>query len=131
MITRRHARKLRESIVAASATLSDDDALDSKELYDWWSGDGIRYVTDQRLRYGEDLWRVLQPHTSQPTWTPDVTPSLYAKVLTGDVPLPWVQPSSTNPYMKGDRVTHVDHTWESEIDNNVWEPGIYGWKQIE
>ena len=43
----------------------------------------------------------------------------------------WAQPDSTNPYMKGDRVTHNGHTWESDIDNNVWEPSVYGWTQID
>ena len=38
----------------------------------------------------------------------------------------WEQPESTNPYMKGDKVKHNDKTWVSDIDNNVWEPGVYG-----
>jgi hypothetical protein len=32
--------------------------------------------------------------------------------------------------MKGDRVTHNDQTWESTVDNNVWEPGVYGWQVV-
>lgn len=36
----------------------------------------------------------------------------------------WVQPDSTNGYAKGDRVTHLGKTWESDYDGpNVWEPG--------
>ena len=42
----------------------------------------------------------------------------------------WEQPDSTNPYMMGDKVTHNEKTWESTVDNNVWEPGVYGWFQI-
>ena len=38
----------------------------------------------------------------------------------------WEQLDSTNPYMTGDKVTHNRKTWESEIDNNVWEPGVEG-----
>ena len=41
----------------------------------------------------------------------------------------WEQPDSTNPYMKGDKVTHGGKTWVSDIDNNVWEPGVYGWSE--
>ena len=48
--------------------------------------------------------------------------------------LPWVQPDSTNPYAKGDKVTHIGKTWESLVDNNVWEPGAVGtenlWKEV-
>ena len=45
-----------------------------------------------------------------------------------DIP-EWVQPDSTNPYRKGDKVVHNGKTWESTIDNNVWEPGVYGWAE--
>ena len=44
---------------------------------------------------------------------------------------PWEQPESTNPYMKGDKVTHAGRTWVSTIDNNVWEPGVYGWEETD
>lgn len=44
---------------------------------------------------------------------------------------PWVQPvpgSGTNePYPKGAKVTHKDQRWTSNLDGNVWEPGVYGW----
>lgn len=48
---------------------------------------------------------------------------------TGDEVAEWVQPDSTNPYMTGDRVLHNGSTWESTVDNNVWEPGVYGWAE--
>ena len=77
------------------------------------------------------MYRCLQPHTSQIGWEPDVAASLWAKVLTSttDV-LPWEQPSSTNPYMAGDRVIWDGKVWESEIDGNVWMPGVYGWREV-
>ena len=47
----------------------------------------------------------------------------------------WEQPDSTNPYITGDRVKHNGKTWESLVDNNVWEPGAQGtealWKVVE
>lgn len=49
---------------------------------------------------------------------------------TGGEDAEWVQPDSTNPYMMGDRVLHNGNTWESTVDNNVWEPGVYGWEQV-
>jgi hypothetical protein len=74
----------------------------------------------------------LTSHLSQADWTPDTAPSLFAKVLIPDVneiPM-WEQPDSTNPYMTGDKVRHNDKTWISNYDNNVWEPGIYGWEEV-
>lgn len=61
---------------------------------------------------------------------------LYVEVVTSEPEEPtgeevaeWVQPDSTNPYMTGDRVLHNGSTWESTVDNNVWEPGVYGWAE--
>lgn len=69
----------------------------------------------------------------QADWTPDVSSSLFAKVLIPDenVVSEWEQPDSTNPYMTGDKVTHNGKTWISTCDNNVWEPGVYGWTEEE
>ena len=93
-----------------------------------WDGAGHAYEVGNLVSHGYVLYRCLQAHTSQPGWAPDVAVSLWAKVLADkDEPQPWVQPESTNPYMKGDRVTHNGHTWVSDVDNNVWEPGVYGW----
>ena len=37
---------------------------------------------------------------------------------------------STNSYAKGDKVTYNGKTWVSEVDNNIWEPGVYGWEEV-
>ena len=65
-------------------------------------------------------------------WTPTEAPSLFAKVLIPDPDVipKWEQPDSTNPYSKGDKVTHAGKTWESDLDGNVWAPGVYGWTEI-
>ncbi len=86
------------------------------------------------VEHNEALYTVLQSHQSQEDWTPDVSPSLFAPLLTsptGEV-LEWVQPESTNPYMKGDRVKYNGKTYESLIDNNVWSPEAYpaGWVEV-
>lgn len=126
------ARMLRAVIEQTAETLTDTDALNAPELFPVWSGDGVNYTTGQRLYRNGELVKVLQDHTSQNDWLPESAPSLYTKVLTsidGTI-LEWVQPDSTNPYMKGDKVTHAGKTWISDIDNNVWEPGVYGWSEI-
>lgn len=100
-------------------------------FYPEWES-GRTYAVGYRVRYGGPLYRCLQAHTSQPTWTPTGAPSLWARMLVPDpdVVPEWEQPDSTNPYMRGDRVTHDGKTWESAIDNNVWEPGVYGWEVV-
>lgn len=123
-------------IKAARETADDKTALNAKELYKEWAA-GIEVKVGERLRYKDVLYKVLQNHTTQETWTPTDAPSLFAKVLIPDDSeiYPWEQPDSTNPYMKGDKVTHNGKTWESLIDNNTWEPGVVGteslWKEVE
>lgn len=117
------------------AMVDDGAALLLTEYYPVWSGDSVEYKKDYRLTYNGTLYKVLQDHTSQASWTPEAAPSLFAKVLTSDdgTPLPWEQPGSTNPYMKGDKVLYNGKVYESLIDNNVWAPDAYpqGWKQID
>ena len=115
-------------------SIKDDVALKIPDVFPAWSGDGVEYKKDTKLTYNGVLYKVLQGHTSQPDWTPEAAPSLFAKVLTSDdgTPLPWEQPGSTNPYMKGDKVLYNDKVYESLIDNNVWSPEAYpaGWKEV-
>ena len=85
-----------------------------------------------RVRFDGVLYRVLQDHISQENWTPTAAPSLFAKVLIPDPDVipEWEQPDSTNPYQVGDKVTHNGKIWENVTANNVWEPGVYGWVEV-
>ena len=125
------AKVIRAAMDAAAAALTDDEALKAAALYPAWSAQDT-YDAGERVRFDGTLYKCLQPHAAQPDWTPTAAPSLWAKVLVSDTgePLPWEQPDSTNPYMKGDKVTHGGKTWVSAIDNNVWEPGVYGWEVL-
>lgn len=127
-----YARQLRPLIEKAAQSLTDKEALDAVALYPKWSGEGVEYEAGLRVRYENVLYSVLQNHTSQPGWTPPAAPSLFAKVLIPDPSVipEWEQPSSTNPYMKGDKVRHNGKIWGSLIDNNVWEPGAVGTESL-
>lgn len=131
-MTIEQARLYRAAIVKAAEALNDEDALSAPMLFERWSGDGVAYTTGTRLYYNGVLYKVLQDHTSQASWSPSDAPSLFAKVLIPDPQVipEWKQPDSTNPYMTGDKVTHNGKTWVCDIDNNVWEPGVYGWSEI-
>lgn len=128
------ARKLRPLIEKAAISLDDIDALEAIQLYPNWSGDGVQYKIDDRVRYEGVLYKVLQAHTSQSGWTPALAASLFAKVLIPDenVIPEWQQPDSTNAYMIGDKVMFEGHVYESTINNNVWSPAAYpgGWSLI-
>lgn len=67
-------------------------------------------------------------------WSPEVYPAGWKK--NGDVPKPdeypeWVQPAGAHDaYSKGAKVSHNQKHWQSDVDSNVWEPGVYGWTEL-
>ena len=121
-----------------SESNTDEQALEVQSLYPDWEEieEGTTLSVGMRVNYQEILYKVLQQHKKQSTWNPVDAPSLFAKVLIPDPSVipEWEQPDSTNPYMKGDKVTHNGQTWESLVDGNVWEPGAVGteslWKVV-
>lgn len=130
--TASQAQKYRQLINKAADNLTDDDAAYAPMIFERWEPDKD-YVVGKRLCHQDKLYKVLIAHTSQTTWTPDVSPSLFAEVLIPDPTVipEWMQPSSTNPYMKGDKVRHNNKAWISTIDYNVYEPGVYGWDEVQ
>ena len=130
-MTLEEAKAIIDALVTLRNSAEDEQALKASALYPKWKV-GTDYQKDKRVLYNNILYKVLADHTSQADWAPDVAPSLFAKVLIPDknVIPEWEQPESTNPYSKGDMVTHNGKTWRSTIDGNVWEPGVYGWEEI-
>lgn len=131
-MTRAEAEAMIADLVKLRDLATDEQALAVPALYPAWRS-GVTYTAGQRLLYNSVLYKVLQDHTSQETWTPEAAPSLFAKVLIPDETVipEWEQPDSTNPYRMGDKVKHNGKTWVSDIDNNVWEPGVYGWTEVQ
>lgn len=130
-MTREKAKSLIAAIVTLREGATDAQALAAKAAYPTWREDS-GYKTGQRVLHEGILYKVLLDHTAESTWPPDKAPALFAKVLIpdeGTIPA-WEQPDSTNAYMAGDKVTHNGKTWVSDIDNNVWEPGVYGWSEV-
>lgn len=134
MISRAKARALRALIEKASASLPDEDALEAVELFPLWGAD-TGYAADIRVRYEDKLYRCVQAHTSQIGWEPPAVPALWTEVAKpGEIPV-WKQPTGAqDAYMTGDKVHYPDAAGDiyvSTIDNNVWEPGVYGWEVVE
>lgn len=128
-MTRAEAEAIVAALVKLRESATDEQASSVPVLYPAWRS-VVDYMAGQRVLHGGVLYKALQDHTSQDDWTPDAAPSLFAKALVPEAEtIPeWEQPDSTNPYSKGDKVTHNGKTWISDIDNNVWEPGVYGWE---
>lgn len=123
------AIKLRSAILEASRSLTDQSASEAPYLFRAWETE-TEYAVGDRIRYDRTLYKCVQAHTSQEGWTPDQTPALWARAYAPGEEWPeWVQPTGAqDAYMTGDKVSHNEQHWISTVDNNVWEPGVYGWE---
>lgn len=133
-MTREHAIKLRELLHKASASLTDEDALEGIELFAPWAA-GVAYEMGVRVRFEEKLYRCEQAHTSQSGWEPPAVPALWTEVAKpGEIPV-WRQPTGAqDAYMKDDLVHFPDEdgpVYRSTIDYNTYAPDVYGWEVVE
>lgn len=136
------AYRLRAFLDAHAASVDDEEAIRIPDLMPLWNS-GEEYHVGDRVRYGAHVYRILQSHTSQLDWTPDIVPALYAQLRTSQEQAAdnqgideWEQPSAENPYSAGDRVLHGGVIYESLVDGNVWEPtsqteALSLWKRID
>lgn len=87
---------------------------------------GLNLAIGTIVTFGGSNYQVVQPHISQADWKPTLTPALFKQLR--DPYADWVQPMGVHDaYMMDDVVMHNDAQWRSDIDHNVWEPGVFGW----
>lgn len=76
---RTEALMMRRHIEAAVQSLPANDALAVVSLHPEWAV-GMVLAVGMRVQYAGGLYEVLQAHTAQADWTPDVSASLFAVV---------------------------------------------------
>lgn len=110
--------------------LTDEQAETIPQLYPEWKA-GTEYAVGKRVRYADKLYRCVQAHTSQEGWEPPATPAMWVRTSSdGEIP-EWVQPiGAHDAYNVGDKVRHNGKVWVSNMDANVYEPGVYGWTEV-
>lgn len=113
-------------------TADDETALEGMALYPDWRA-GTIYAAGDRIRYSGRFYKANQAHTSQAGWEPDASKALFSEIGNPAEEWPeWIMPEGAhNAYAKGDKVTHAGKHWISDLDNNVWEPGVSGWTEQE
>lgn len=111
-------------------TLDMVTASEHAELFAEWTYP-IAYTVGQFRRHNGKLYKCVQAHTSQEDWTPDVSASLWSVAADPAEEWPaWSQPvGAHDAYAAGDKVSHNGKHWTSDVDGNVWEPGVYGWTE--
>ena len=123
-----------------AASLTDEKALEIATIYDPWK-EGKAYTVGEYVTYGTNsvgdpqLYKVVQAHTSQLDWPPDLSTSLYDAIGLDDSGYPvWSQPTgSHDAYNTGDIVNYNGTLYKSLIDGNTYAPDAYptGWEVVE
>lgn len=134
------AEQLRKALNWWAQTLDEEKAMEIGGVYDAWKPD-TAYTTGEYITYGKNsvgdaqLYKVVQTHTSQADWAPDVTASLYTPIgLTDDGYPIWSQPTGAHDaYNAGDIVEYNGILYKSLIDGNTYSPDAYpaGWELVE
>lgn len=92
-----------------------------------WRGKAGDIVQDEG-----QLYRSIHDVTNAAQNTrPSETPSMWTRIGNPLEEFPeWVQPiGAHDAYDKDAKVSHGGKRWVSDVDGNVWEPGVYGWTE--
>ena len=124
---------------AARLTVDDKTALNALDLYPRWEDNiGLTVTSNDiaaglnRYQHNGGLYKVVQETVFQEQYEPGAegTSSIFVKISLEEWS-EWVQPAGAHDaYAKGDKVTHSSKKWTSDVDANVWEPGVYGWTEV-
>lgn len=121
------ARAMRASISGLADGASDEKLIDNKAAFPHWNPNGIDYAAGYILQDDDKLYKVIQPHRSQPDWKPANVPALFKEISLDEYP-EWEQPQGAHDaYSKGAKCSHNGKHWISDRDGNIWEPGVFGW----
>lgn len=132
------AKDYKQIMTDVAISFLDDTQAESVTILfpDWEVGvqyrkeDKEKGISADRVQYNGLLYRCIQSHTSQSDWTPDITPALWVRTSTEEWP-EWIQPTGAHDaYNKGAKCSHKGKHWISNMDANVFEPGVAGWDEV-
>ena len=66
-------------LIEVRPILEDKKALQYMEMYPLWQS-GLSVNVGERYQYNGRLYKVVQAHTTQADWTPDITPALWTVI---------------------------------------------------
>ena len=128
---RENAAAIAFVVLAENGQIDAVTAAEQSTLFAEWVP-GVNYTVGSLRRYGGTLYRCVQDHASQEGWSPDKAASLWAVTSDPAEEWPaWSQPvGAHDAYSAGAKVSHNGKHWTSDLDGNVWEPGVFGWTEI-
>lgn len=118
--------------LAETGTIDETTAMEHASLFGQWA-ENVAYEQGAIRLFNGNLYRCVQAHTSQGDWTPEAATSLWNKIGDPADEYPeWSRPvGSHDVYKTGDKVSYDEKHWESTVDVNVWQPGVYGWDEVK
>ena len=122
-------------VLAESGVIDETTAGEHLSVFAPWEPN-VDYTPGNLRVYpmtgAQKLYRCIQAHRSQADWTPDKAVSLWSTASDPAIEFPeWSQPvGAHDAYQEGDKVSHNGKHWISTCNNNVWEPGVYGWTEV-
>ena len=117
--------------MAEAGTIDETTATEHMDVFEQWVYPKA-YSVNKIVQDGGKLYQCIQAHTSEEGWTPETTPALWKQIGDPTVEYPeWIAPlGAHDAYAQGAKVSHNGKKWTSDIANNVWEPGVYGWTEV-
>jgi len=128
----RNVSSLAFVVLAQTGEIDDVTITEHPDLFpvwdEHWTGRAGSIVRD-----GDALYRSIHDVGAGQNTKPSETPSMWTRIGNPLEEYPeWSQPIGVHDaYDAGDKVTHNGKRWTSDVDGNVWEPGVYGWTEVE
>ena len=118
--------------LAEKGDIDEVTATEHADLFEPWVTDKDYAVGKIVTRPNGNLYKCVQAHRSQAGWESEATPALWTKIGDPSEEYPeWSQPlGAHDAYPLGAKVSHNGKKWTSDVANNVWEPGVYGWTEV-
>lgn len=132
LTTQRDVSSITFVLLTERGDIDEVTATEHANLFELWVTDKDYTVGKIVARPNGNLYKCVQSHRSQADWEPENTPALWTKIGDPTVEYPeWSQPiGAHDAYEQGAKVSHNGKKWTSDVANNVWEPGVYGWTEV-
>ena len=118
--------------MAQDGTLDDITVAEHSSLFPTWDESWTGKAGTILMDEGE-LYRSIHDVTNTAQNTkPSETPSMWTRIGDPTEEYPeWIQPiGAHDAYSAGAKVSHKEKKWTSDLDGNIWEPGVYGWTEV-
>ncbi len=116
--------------MAQDGTLDDVTISEHPSLFPTWTESWTGKKGTILMDEG-NLYRSIHDVGAGQNTKPSTTPSMWTPISDPTQEYPdWVQPiGAHDAYERGAKVSHNKKHWVSTLENNVYEPGVYGWEE--